>query len=342
MPGMPWLKLYVGDILNDATMTSLDDGAKWTFVQLLALAGECDAGGAFVFGGKPMPVNIIAWRLSMDAGILSQRIGDLVRAGKLSMDGENVIIPDFMDKQGPTQADRREEWRKRQAKHRNSQDSDDTDSRGESKNENENKEEEEELRVKSKEEEVEVDVSRVTSHVTEPKQEPTAAATLPDKTLPEYWPSLFMADFFKATGEQANKELAEQAVYKTLEYIKGKNYPVKYEFTWIQERYSLLSMTAQKAKYDYPIPEYDDDVIPDDDDQDDDTESEIPEGVMHIYDIVSATWPEAWRTNMTPIDVTDECITIGVSGQSIDLAQARYGKTLENTFMKPVVFAVMQ
>ena len=50
MSGMPWMKLYVDDILNDATMTSLDDGAKWTFIQLLALAGECDAGGGVRYG----------------------------------------------------------------------------------------------------------------------------------------------------------------------------------------------------------------------------------------------------------------------------------------------------
>ena len=143
MSGMPWLKLYVDDILNDATMNSLDDGAKWTFIQLLALAGECDAGGAFVMGGKPMPVQIIAWRLGMQAAKLAQRIGDLVRAGKLFMDGENVIIAAFMEQQGPTQATKREEWRKRQANHRNSQDSDSEESRGEGKNENKSKEEEE-------------------------------------------------------------------------------------------------------------------------------------------------------------------------------------------------------
>ena len=144
---------------------------------------------AFVMGGKPMPVEIIAWRLGMDADTLAQRIGNLVRAGKLSMDGENVIIADFMEQQGPTQATKREEWRKRQAKHRNSQDSNSSDSRGESKNKS--KEEEEELRVKEEEEEVEVDQSRVTSHVTEPEQEP-ATATFLDNTLPENWTSLFM------------------------------------------------------------------------------------------------------------------------------------------------------
>ena len=152
-----------------------------------------------------------------------------------------------------------------------------------------------------------------------------------------------MADYLKATGQEPNKELAEQAVNKTLEYIKGKdNYAVKYNFTWINERYSLLSKTAQPAKYDYSMPEHDE-TLQDDDDQDEGDYSEVPEKIIHLFENVSATWPIACRTGMKPIYATRDSITIGVSGAlRVDVAQAHYGKTLQNAFMKPVVFEVMQ
>ena len=104
---------------------------------------------------------------------------------------------------------------------------------------------------------------------------------------------------------------------------------------------TALSKTVQPAKYDYSIPEYDDDQ--DDDYQEEGDYSEVPEKIIRQFENVSSTWPIACRTGMKPIFATSDSITIGVSGAlRVDVAQARFSKTLENTFHKPVVFEVMQ
>lgn len=166
------------------------------------------------------------------------------------------------------------------------------------------------------------------------EEKPAATAALPEK-----WLVKFMDDYLKATGEPAIKELAEQAVDKTLAYINGKDYSVLYNFTWIQERYALLSRTAQKATRDYSVP--DDDGIPDDEFQDDGI-PEVSEKLIRQFEALSQTWPIAWRVNMEPLAETTDLLRVGVRGLSVDVAQAHYKKTLENTFMKPVYFEVMQ
>lgn len=192
----------------------------------------------------------------------------------------------------------------------------------------------------------------------EPEHKPTT-------TTPDNWTSLFIDDYLKAKGEEPNKELAEKAVTKTLEYINGKpNYAVKYNFTWIDERYSMLLKTTP-PKRDYTLPEgyevpssegmyeYDfrgnkvlvGEPTPDDDIQDDDIQEadyQVPKDVQHNFATVSATWPFAWRTGMQPIRASDESVVIGVEGHSLEVAQARYGRTLENTFMRTVEFEVIQ
>ena len=113
MSGMPWVKLYT-EMLDDVKLVRLTDQQKWRFVQLILLAAECDAGGALVTGDSQMTTIDIAWRLRCDEVSLSQDIAVLTRAGLLFDDGGMLIISKFVDRQGPTQANKREQWRKRQ------------------------------------------------------------------------------------------------------------------------------------------------------------------------------------------------------------------------------------
>jgi len=115
--GMPWVKIYT-EILDDPKIAKASDVAKWRFVQLILVAAECDAGGAFVVGDDIMTIDDIAWRLRLDKDTLEADIQILLNAGILAMDGKVLEIPNFADRQGPTQKEKREIWKNRQQKRR--------------------------------------------------------------------------------------------------------------------------------------------------------------------------------------------------------------------------------
>ena len=115
--GMPWVKVYT-EMLDDPKMAKINDIAKWRFIQLILVAAECDAGGAFVVGDDVMTVEEIAWRLRMDKNTLDTDIKILIKAGILSTDGKVLEIPKFADRQGPTQKEKRATWKERQQKRR--------------------------------------------------------------------------------------------------------------------------------------------------------------------------------------------------------------------------------
>lgn len=115
--GMPWVKVYT-EMLDDPKMAKINDIAKWRFIQLILVAAECDAGGAFVVGDDVMTTEEIAWRLRMDKDLLQKDIDILVQAGVMSMDGTILEIPKFADRQGPTQKEKRAIWKERQQKRR--------------------------------------------------------------------------------------------------------------------------------------------------------------------------------------------------------------------------------
>ena len=118
MPGgMPWVKIYT-EMLDDPKVARLPDGAMWRFIQLILVAAECDAGGAFVVGDKEMTIEDIAWRLRMDKDILEADIKLLLTAGILDKDGKIIEIPKFAERQGPTQKEKRATWKDRQQKRR--------------------------------------------------------------------------------------------------------------------------------------------------------------------------------------------------------------------------------
>lgn len=118
MPGgMPWVKIYT-EMLDDPKVAKLPDGTMWRFIQLILVAAECDAGGAFVVGDKEMTVEDIAWRLRMGKDILESDIKLLLTAGILGKDGKIIEIPKFAERQGPAQKEKRATWNERQQKRR--------------------------------------------------------------------------------------------------------------------------------------------------------------------------------------------------------------------------------
>lgn len=115
--GMPWVKIYT-EMLDDPKLAKIDDVSKYRFVQLILVAAECDAGGAFIVGENEMTIDEIAWRLRMDKKKLSTDIDVLIKSGILQKDGSILEIPKFAERQGPTQKEKRAVWKERQQKKR--------------------------------------------------------------------------------------------------------------------------------------------------------------------------------------------------------------------------------
>ena len=114
---MPWVKLYT-ETLDDVKVGRLTDSQKWRFVSLVLLAGECDAAGALVTGDSPMTPNDIAWRLRCDAQTLVTDLQKLTEVGLILVENDTVIVTKFAERQGPTQEEKRKQWRDRQNKRR--------------------------------------------------------------------------------------------------------------------------------------------------------------------------------------------------------------------------------
>lgn len=110
--GMPWVKIYT-EMLDDIKIANLEDEQKWRFVQLILLAGECDAGGSFVTGDSPMTHAQIAWRLRCDKSVIENDIEKMIEIGLMIDDGL-LTIAKFRERQGPTQAEKRQKWAERQ------------------------------------------------------------------------------------------------------------------------------------------------------------------------------------------------------------------------------------
>ena len=110
--GMPWVKIYT-EMLDDVKIASLEDAQKWRFIQLILLAGECDAGGSFVTGESRMTHAQLSWRLRCDTKTIESDIEKLVEIGLLIDDGL-LTIAKFRERQGPTQTEKRQKWAERQ------------------------------------------------------------------------------------------------------------------------------------------------------------------------------------------------------------------------------------
>jgi len=118
MPGgMPWVKIYT-ETLDDPKVAKLPDAAMWRFIQLILVAAECDAGGAFVVGDEAMTLDDIAWRLRINKDALNSDMKILLSAGIVTKSGKVFEIPKFEERQGPAQKEKRATWNERQQKRR--------------------------------------------------------------------------------------------------------------------------------------------------------------------------------------------------------------------------------
>jgi DnaD/phage-associated family protein len=117
MAGMPWVKIYT-EILDDVKLSRLTDSQRWRFIQFVIMAAEGDAGGQLVTGDIPMTHEGITWRLRCDPQILETDIKRLIDLGLIEESGGVISVPKFAERQGPTQAAKREQWKLRQEKHR--------------------------------------------------------------------------------------------------------------------------------------------------------------------------------------------------------------------------------
>ncbi len=118
MAGMPWVKVYT-EILDDVKLSRLTDAQKWRFIQFIIMAGECDAGGDLVTGDTRVTHEEVTWRLRCDSQILENDIKKLVECGLIKDENGVITVIKFGERQGPTQEEKRNAWKKRQETHRN-------------------------------------------------------------------------------------------------------------------------------------------------------------------------------------------------------------------------------
>ena len=114
---MPWIKLY-SEILDDPKIGRLPDATKWRFVQILLVAGECDAEGYLVNGEEMLGISDLAWRLRVDENVLREDFDILEKAGLIADDGGAWLVVNFSKRQGRSQSEKREMWRERKQRQR--------------------------------------------------------------------------------------------------------------------------------------------------------------------------------------------------------------------------------
>lgn len=112
MSNLPWIKLYT-EIINDDKLGFVDDQLKWRFVQLLALAGDCDAEGYLCSTSHPLSTKSIAYRLRLSCDQLQADLEVLAENDLIRFEAESGawLIPSFARRQERPQADLRAHWR---------------------------------------------------------------------------------------------------------------------------------------------------------------------------------------------------------------------------------------
>lgn len=115
--GYSWIKVRT-NLLDDQKYFRLSDFAKVLYFELYLLAGKSDAGGLILGGDEPAIDSDLAYILHRSIDELMKGLKDLQVSGLVTIDNGQVIINRFTNEQGPSMADRRKEWAKRQAKRR--------------------------------------------------------------------------------------------------------------------------------------------------------------------------------------------------------------------------------
>lgn len=114
---MPWVKLYT-EMLDDPKIGRMEPALRWRFVEMILLAGECDADGLLITGDEPMSIEDMAWRLRSDAKAILDDLKKMQKIGLMDFDDDCWLVCKFRDRQGRPQSEKREQWRDRQKKHR--------------------------------------------------------------------------------------------------------------------------------------------------------------------------------------------------------------------------------
>src|SRR3990172_8013899 len=114
---MPWVKLYT-EMLDDPKIGRLTAALRWRFVELVLLAGECDAEGYLLKGDEPLTIDDIAWRLRGDPDNLKENMDRLQEAGLIENQDGVWLISKFAERQGRSQSEKRKQWREAQQRKR--------------------------------------------------------------------------------------------------------------------------------------------------------------------------------------------------------------------------------
>lgn len=107
---MPWVKLYT-ELLDDTKVLRLTDVCRWRFVQLILMAGECDAEGLLATTTGPMSLDDIARRLRVPTYMLSKQMNSLMNVGLVEYTPAGYRLVKFAERQGRKQSEKREQWR---------------------------------------------------------------------------------------------------------------------------------------------------------------------------------------------------------------------------------------
>lgn len=115
--GYNWLQIRVS-LLDDPKYMQLPDQAKALYFEVYLLAGRSDAGGLILAGDDPANVTDIAWTLRRNDDDTRKALDQLQSAGLVDLTDDQVTVCRFGSEQGPSQADKRQEWAMRQQKKR--------------------------------------------------------------------------------------------------------------------------------------------------------------------------------------------------------------------------------
>jgi len=114
---MPWVKVYC-DILNDRKLLPLARSTRFTFIEMIVLAGECDADGALIDSSGALDNKFMAWRFDMPLKELERDIVALKEAELIDVVDGALTVLRFRDRQGRKHSERLEQYKKSQQKRR--------------------------------------------------------------------------------------------------------------------------------------------------------------------------------------------------------------------------------
>jgi hypothetical protein len=114
--GYPWLKFRT-DLLDEPRYCKLSDLAKVLYFEVYLLAGKGDAGGLVLASDEPASVDDIAFILRRSADTVTAGLAELQASRLVDLNG-GVTVCRFTSEQGPSQADKRDQWRKWQTESR--------------------------------------------------------------------------------------------------------------------------------------------------------------------------------------------------------------------------------